>query len=565
MAGGGRKTSGWSLRTRLTGLAAGAVATALLAGGPFWLWAVEYGMLADLRERDRERVLRQVYFHVRVLGPMRFEGVARRPALPIEPYLDSNLLVLTPDGDAQLTGEGEAPNARLEEWLASQRDDPSLSRAAETIGGIILEAEEAVQECFRGAFFEQQGEGLLLNLPTQETMDACRTVIDRARAEASRRAEPLQWPQSVVALPDGGRRLRTAIVVQIPGDPEPYALALDSSLDALDTTLEVITRSLVFGGPLLVAFVAGLAWLLVGRSLRVVGDLQREAEQIAFGTLERRLEVPPADDEVRRLVVSLNRMLDRVAEGARRQRAFVGDASHELRSPIAALRAQLEVGLAHPEEADWPRRAGDATEEVIRMQRLVEDLLRMARLDEPDVSGDSPPRPVQDADLDDVVRSEAAALGKAKVALLGVSPVRVRGVEPDLRRVVRNLLENAERYGKGRIQVSLNQRGDEALLEIEDDGPGIPPEQRERVFARFTRLDRSRSRVSGGAGIGLSLARGLVQEHGGDIWIAEGRMGGARLVVVLPVDPERASSSRSGLRRLDAEPPGEAPPSGTTR
>jgi two-component system sensor histidine kinase BaeS len=113
--------------------------------------------------------------------------------------------------------------------------------------------------------------------------------------------------------------------------------------------------------------------------------------------------------------------------------------------------------------------------------------------------------------------------------------------------------------------VSLTQRGDEARLDIEDDGPGIPPEQRERVFARFARLDRSRSRASGGAGIGLSLARGLVQEHGGDIWIEEGRMGGARLVVVLPVDPERAPSSRSGLRRLDPGPPGEAPPSGPPR
>jgi signal transduction histidine kinase len=272
----------------------------------------------------------------------------------------------------------------------------------------------------------------------------------------------------------------------------------------------------------------------------VVGDLQSEAERIAFGTLERRLEVPPADDEVRGLVVSLNRMLDRVAQGAGRQRAFVGDASHELRSPIAARRAQLEVGLAHPEEADWPRRASDATEEVIRMQHLVDDLLRMTRLDEPGASGGASPRPVEEVDLDDVVRGEAAALREAKVALQGVSPVRVRGIEPDLRRVVRNLLENAERYGHGHIQVSLTQQNNEARLEIEDDGPGIPPEQRERVFARFTRLDWSRSRASGGAGLGLSLARGLVREHGGDIWIEEGRMHGARLVVVLPVDPERA-------------------------
>ena len=170
------------------------------------------------------------------------------------------------------------------------------------------------------------------------------------------------------------------------------------------------------------------------------------------------------------------------------------------------------------------------------MEHLVDDLLRMARLDEPG-AGDASPRPVTDVDLDDLVRSEAAALRSAKVSLLGVSPVRVAGIEPDLRRVVRNLLENAESYGKGHIQVSLTRRGDAARLEIEDDGPGIPLEQRERVFARFTRLDWSRSRASGGAGLGLALARGLVREHGGDVWIEEGRMNGARLVVVLPVAP----------------------------
>lgn len=523
---------------RLAGLAAGVVAIAVLAGGPLWLWAIEHGMLEELRERDLERARLQLFFRVRMLGPMGLEGVPNRAAMPADPFADSDLLMLAPDGDVEFTGEGEAPSAGLGQWLATHRNDPALSGAADELGRILVEAEKEVRACLRGALFER-GVGLFDSLAGRAgTLEVCRSAIDEARARASKRAGLLDWPYRVVTLPDG-RRLRTAIVVRFPGEAEPYALAIDSSLDTVESTLEALERSLVVTGPLLIAFVASLSWLLVGRSLRVVGDLRSEAERIAFGTLERRIEVPPADDEVRSLAVSLNRMLDRVADGAMRQRAFVGDASHELRSPIAALRAQLEVGLVHPEEANWPQRAREANEEVIRMQRLVDDLLRMARLDELSGSGGSSSRPVSDVDLDDVVRLEAAALRGAEVSLHGVSPVRVRGIEPDLRRVVRNLLENAERYGKDRIQVSLAQRGDAALLEIEDDGPGISPDQRERVFERFTCLDRSRSRACGGAGLGLSLARGLAREHGGDIRIEDGRMGGARLVVVLPVDPER--------------------------
>ncbi len=540
---------GWSLRIRLTGLAAAGVAFALLLAGPAWLRAVEHRMLENLRERDLVRALRQSFFRVRLLesGSMLGDGPLRGPVVPIDGYSDSDLLLISPTGDVEFSGPGSAPPAELEQWLDDWRGDARLDEAAAQMGAMLAESEATVRTCMRSQFFEQFGSGTSLQLSDRiaTAMEACRDVIDEARTSVFRRVEPLQWPQEVVALPDGRRRLRTAILVRLEDAPGPHAFALDSSLESVDATLDALTRTLLFGGPMLIAFVSFLAWLLVGRSLRVVGDLQREAEQIAFGTLDRRIEVPPADDEVRGLVISLNRMLDRVAEGAGRQRAFVGDASHELRSPIAALRAQLEVGLAHPEEADWPRRAEDATEEVIRMQQLVDDLLRMARLEETKSSTNAPPRPLADVDLDEVVRSEAAALREAKVSLSGVSPVRIRGVEADLVRVVRNLLENAERYGNRHIQVSLSARGDEARLEIEDDGPGIPAEEREHVFERFTRLDPSRSRSSGGAGLGLSLVRGLVHEHGGEIWIEEGGIGGARIVVVLPLDPAGAPMVRA--------------------
>src|SRR5262249_14760986 len=245
----------------------------------------------------------------------------------------------------------------------------------------------------------------------------------------------LGWPQTIASDPGGARWLRTAVLIRVPEAEQPYAISIASSLASVDATVDALVRSLVLGGPLLLALVARVARYLVGRSLRVVGGIQQELEQIAFGTLDRRLAPPRTKDEVARLVVTLNRMLDRVAEGARRQREFIGDASHELRSPIASIRTQLEVALSHPGATDWLRMAGGTNAEVIRMQRLVDDLLRIARLDE---SRDAPPPRSQEVDLDDIVRSESAALRDAKVGLTGVSPVRVRGVEQDLRRIVRN-------------------------------------------------------------------------------------------------------------------------------
>ena len=255
-----------------------------------------------------------------------------------------------------------------------------------------------------------------------------------------------------------------------------------------------------------------------------------EAEQIAFGDLERRLDPPRTRDEIAALVETLNRMLDRIDAGARSQRAFIGDASHELRTPIATLRTQLEVALAHPERSDWPRVAAKARDEVERMQRLVEDLLRIARLDDAprDLRGDA------SVDLEEIVLAECSALG-APVDCSHVLPARVRGREADLRRVVRNLLENAQRYGAGRIAVRLECDRAFARLSIEDDGPGIPSHERSRVFDRFTRLEDSRSRQGGGAGLGLALCRGLVEAHEGQIEIERAELGGARFVVTLPL------------------------------
>jgi signal transduction histidine kinase len=225
-------------------------------------------------------------------------------------------------------------------------------------------------------------------------------------------------------------------------------------------------------------------------------------------------------------------MLDRIAAGARRQREFIGDASHELKSPIAAMRAQLEVALAST-DADWERVGRSTHEEVLRMQALVEDLMGLARIDELRPGA----LPCAEIDLDDVVRSEGKRIEDAEVSLAQVAPVRMMANERALRRVVRNLLDNAIRYGAGRISIELAAHGEDAFLTIEDDGPGIPREDRKRIFDRFTRLESSRSRDGGGSGLGLALAKGLIDAHGGDIRVEDGsHLGGARFAIRLPLE-----------------------------
>ena len=476
----------------------------------------------------------EAFFRIRGGGQMGFGRGFRGPPPKLDPFPDANLLLLAPGGEVEFTGEEEPPPELLG-WLEAVRANPALSDAASEMGQLVDGLANDMRECMGG---DRPGRGPDMGFRRSRTPEeadargACREILDAARISATERATQLAWPQQVASTSGGNNALQTAVLVRLPDEDQPHALALESSLDSIHATTQALSRGVMFGGPLLLAIVAGIAWYLVGRSFRVVGDIQREVEQIAFGTLDRRLEEPRTKDEVSRLVVTLNRMLDRVAGGARRQREFIGDASHELRSPIASIRTQLEVALSHPEAADWPQVAAGANEEAIRMQRLVDDLLRIAGLDE---SPNGPAEQKQEIDLDDIVRAESA-LRDAPIGLSDVSPVRVWGVEQDLRRIVRNLLENAQRYGAGRIEVSLSRTEREARLEIEDDGPGVPPERREFVFGRFTRLDESRSRAGGGAGLGLSLARGLARAHGGEIRIEEARIGGARLVLTLPVD-----------------------------
>jgi signal transduction histidine kinase len=215
-------------------------------------------------------------------------------------------------------------------------------------------------------------------------------------------------------------------------------------------------------------------------------------------------------------------------EAFSRQRQFVSDASHELRTPLTAIRGQLEV-LARrerPEAAEVRRVTDVALAEMARIEKLVEDLLTLARLDE-----EPQLRPVE-IPLEPFLRRFGEDRSLGEVAL-GELPAGTLRADPDgLTRVIRNLLANARRHAgpAGRVELSAVATGERLTIRVDDDGPGVPPHERERVFNRFHRSEAARDRGSGGSGLGLAIARSIVEQHDGRIWIESSPLGGARVV-----------------------------------
>lgn len=345
-------------------------------------------------------------------------------------------------------------------------------------------------------------------------------VVRLAPGQSARVVTPLD-DDEFVAVAEGAQT----------SDGPRIVLVARALVDVLDTTT-VITRLLVIGLPLMVAVVALTTWFAVGRALAPVEAIRCEVDAISAAQLHRRVPRPKADDEIGRLAATMNRMLERLESARNSQRRFVSDASHELRSPITTIRQHAEVALAHPEHVTAAELAEVVLAEQQRMQRLVEDLLLLARVDE------HVPLTRAAVDLDDLAFEEGHRLRSAtskRVDTSGVNAVRVQGDADALRRMLRNVGENAVRHASSRVDVTLVERGEEVVLTIDDDGPGIPATERARVLQRFVRLDDARSRDEGGSGLGFSIVDEVVRAHGGSMSIEQSPLGGARIVITLPV------------------------------
>ena len=246
--------------------------------------------------------------------------------------------------------------------------------------------------------------------------------------------------------------------------------------------------------------------------------------------LQERLRVPRSRDEVARLAATMNRLLDRLEASQAEQRRFVADASHELRSPLTTVVTALELGENDPDT--WSDLYPVVQGEIERLRVLVSDLLTLARADELGLGQD-----VGDVDLDDLLAAEAIRLRTAGrvVVHTKLTAVRVQGDRFGLSQVVRNLVDNAARAADSTVELSVGRTGGFGVIRIDDDGPGIAPDERERVFRRFSRLDDSRERTRGGTGIGLAIVLRIVEAHAGTITVTDSPLGGARFEVRLPM------------------------------
>ncbi|MCL2455383.1 MAG: ATP-binding protein [Micrococcales bacterium] len=315
---------------------------------------------------------------------------------------------------------------------------------------------------------------------------------------------------------------------------EPVMIAASMPLGEVQGLVAALRVALFGVVPVLVGAFALVVWYLVGAVLAPVEQLRAAAAEVAHTGGPGALPVPRRADELHALARTLNEMLDRLDSSAARQRAFVADAAHELRTPLAALRTQVEVAATHPETTTVPELADDLHAEVLRLQRLTDDLLVLARV------GARPhrPGPVDLAAVAAAVVAQVPPREGVRVEVTGQGQADADA--DDVTRVLRNLLENAVRHTASVVEITVRP----GSVVVDDDGPGIPPEHRDRVFERFVRLDDDRHRDAGGAGLGLAIARDLARENTGDVLLSDAPTGGLRATVTLPAstpqDPHQA-------------------------
>lgn len=376
--------------------------------------------------------------------------------------------------------------------IPTAQDDSSVVQVLDATGAVLASSGNI------------QGESALTR-PTSTSVATTTSVPPIGEGERFR----------ILAQPVGSL---TVIVAQTLG-PVDRAVAKTSWL-----LLEVL--------PVVLALVAVVTWLGVGRALAPLEQIRRKTATIGAGDLSQRVPLPASRDEVFRLAETMNSMLERIGASTDLQRRFIADASHELRSPLANIQAVLEVARTRDELALWQVAGTELASEQGRMLRLVEDLLVLARLD------GHVPVAQNEVDLDDIVHDAVETLRRHAGTDILVDPlpaVRVRGDGPQLVRVARNLLDNAARHARSTVHVSLAAEGAWAVVQVRDDGPGVPPEDRERIFERFTRLDDARARDRGGSGLGLAISRETALAHGGSLQVRQDASDGAVFELRLPL------------------------------
>lgn len=380
--------------------------------------------------------------------------------------------------------------------LFSSRDDTSVAFGQMEINGVPVA-------------------GLAIDVETGEIEEVLDPLFE----------EPLDDPEVIEAVESLAFE-----VLEVASGSESQFLVGATPLDEIEQSVEAIQDALTILVPLLALVFGGLTWLLVGRSLRPVMSITEQVEAISTASLDRRVPVPDTEDEVANLATVMNRMLDRLQRGGERQRQFAADASHELRSPLSTVRAAAELLGRSPSADRAARLSDDIVAETDRMDELIGDLLELSRLDEH--RGNQVLEPV---DLVPLLALELQAeLAEGRVELLAPPSVMIIGSPSQLRRAARNLVDNALRHADRRVAVTVASEPGIVILAVDDDGAGVPDENKPAVFERFSRLDEARTRDAGGSGLGLALVRAIAEVHNAMVSVTDSTLGGARFVLTFP-------------------------------
>jgi heavy metal sensor kinase len=426
-----------------------------------------------------------------------------------------------------LTGAGLFVYLRVADDLTRALDQELRSRAQDVSalveeGGSLRTTGVALIE--QGETFAQllSAEGRVLDA-TEPITDSLLSPSQLARARrgatfADRSSVPgLDEPARLLAIPLGTR------VLVVGGTRENRA-----------ETLRSLRTAFLIGGPLALLLASLGGYALAGAALRPIDAMRRRAQEISTSSLDERLPVPPASDEVARLGETLNAMLARLEDGLARERRFVADASHELRTPLALLRTELDLALRRNRSAEEleqaVRSAGTETE---RLRRLADDLLLLARSEQ----GRLPLRlePTDVGDLLDTVAARFAPRAADEARPLSVDADAASVVVADrlrLEQALGNMVDNAFSYGRGRILMKAAAHDETVELHVLDEGPGFPPAFLERAFERFSRPDESRA--GSGSGLGLAIVQTVARAHDGSAYVTNRPQGGADVWISLP-------------------------------
>lgn len=362
-------------------------------------------------------------------------------------------------------------------------------------------------------------------------VQAASPEIEGEPALTTLRPKPGDSAWTTTSLPVGDQEPFVIIAKGVHTPHGDLVVIAAESLVPVEQGVRTVLVLLLAGFPLVLLVVAGSVFLVVGRTLRPVEDIRARVASMTGRDLGLRVPVATTDDEVSRLATTMNGMLDRLQEGQAVQQRFVADASHELRSPLAALRATVEVARQHPDTPTWNDAVDGALAETDRLEHLVDDLLLLATTDERGLGGDR-----RDVDLDDIVAAERdrlRSIGHVEVKAR-IATVRVIGDRRQLERLVRNLCDNAARAAAATVVLELTAENGQAVIAVSDDGTGIPETDRRRIFDRFVRLDTARGRTTGGSGLGLAIVSEVATAHGGSVSVQDCHPG-ARFVVRLPM------------------------------